>query len=151
MTDYVLDTHACVFALVAPKRLGAAAQAALRNVEEGRGIAWIPAVAAEVVLLREVGRISIGLQQLMSAMERTPSLRFLALDLPQLSEFAAHTGIRDPFDRLIIGACRTVGAKLVTKDRFLKNAAWFRRSGSNLGDILPFTNFAVSHSPPGSP
>ena len=121
MTDYVLDTHACVFALVAPKRLGAAAQAALRNVEEGRGIAWIPAaVAAEVVLLRELGRISIGLQQVMSAMERAPSLRFLALDLPQLSEFAVHAGIRDPFDRLIIGACRTVGGKLVTKDRFLQ-------------------------------
>jgi PIN domain nuclease of toxin-antitoxin system len=123
MVDFVLDTHACVFALMAPNKLGAAAQRGLGEVEAGRATAWVPAaVAAEIVLLRELGRIGIGLAELKTAMEQAPSLRFLPLDLAQLNEFAAHSSVRDPFDRLIISACRTVGAKLVTPDRFLHDS-----------------------------
>lgn len=120
MARYVLDTHACVFSLVAPKRLGARARKALQTVEAGRSEAWIPAaVIAEIVLLRELGRIEIGLAQLKTAMEDAPGLRFLSLDLRQLDEFAALGSIRDPFDRLIAGACRALDAKLVTRDRQL--------------------------------
>ena len=119
-SGYVLDTHACVFALGAPAKLGAKARSAMRAVEEGRGEAWIPAaVVAEIVLLRELGRIEIGLAHLKTAMEQAPGLRFLSLDLDQLDEFAALGAIRDPFDRLIVSAARAVGAKLVTRDRSL--------------------------------
>ena len=121
-SSYVLDTHACVFALVAPGKLGARARKALQSVESGQGEAWVPAaVIAEVVLLRELGRIEIGLAQLKTAMEGAPGLRVLALDLQQLDEFASLGAIRDPFDRLIAGACRALGAKLVTRDRSLED------------------------------
>lgn len=121
MARYVLDTHACVFALVAPGKLGAKARRALRTVEEGTSSAWIPAaVVAEVVMLRELGRIEIGLAHLKKAMEEAPGLRFLGLDLRQLDEFAALGAIRDPFDRLIVGAARSVDGKLLTKDRALE-------------------------------
>ena len=121
MADIVLDTHACLFALGPPERLGAKARRALKEIEIGRGTAWIPAaVVVEIILLRELGRSSIGVPELMSAMDQVPSLRFLPLDLQQLDEFSAHTSIRDPFDRLILSACRKVHAKLVTKDRFLQ-------------------------------
>lgn len=120
MAKYVLDTHACVFSLVAPKKLGARARKAMQTVEAGRSEAWIPAaVVAEIVLLRELGRIEVGLAQVKTAMEDAPGLRFLSLDLRQLDEFAALGAIRDPFDRLIAGACRALDAKLVTRDRSL--------------------------------
>jgi PIN domain nuclease of toxin-antitoxin system len=120
MTSLVLDTHACVYALVAPARLGKAARRALKQVEAGRAVAWIPAaVVAEVVLLRELGRVRIGLPELRTAMQGSSSFRFLALDLRQLDEFAAHASIRDPFDRLIVSACRVLDAKLVSKDETL--------------------------------
>ena len=123
MADFVLDTHACIYALAAPQRLGKAARRALRQVEAGRAVAWIPAaVVAEVILLRELGRVRIGLPELRSAMEGSPALRFLALDLRQLDEFAAHGAIRDPFDRLIVGACRAVDARLITKDEGLRES-----------------------------
>ena len=116
--SYVLDTHACVFSLVAPKKLGVKARKAMELVEAGQGEAWIPAaVVAEIVLLRELGRIEIGLAHLRTAMEQAPSLRFLSLDFRQLDEFATLAALRDPFDRLIVGATRSVGAKLVTRDR----------------------------------
>lgn len=120
MADYVLDTHACVFALASPKKLGGKAKRALQSVESGASIGWIPAaVVAEIVLLHELGRSGIGLQQLEAAMEDAPSLRFLPLDQPQLREFAVHTGIRDPFDRLIISAARATHARLITRDEDL--------------------------------
>ena len=127
MPDLVLDTHACVYALVAPARLGKAARRALADVEAGRATAWIPAaVVAELVLLRELGRVDIGLPELRTALEHAPSLRFLALDLRQLDEFAAHTAIRDPVDRLIASACRAVDGRLVTKDDSLRRSGLVR-------------------------
>lgn len=123
MADFVLDTHACVFALVAPKKLGSRARATLRRVEQGRDQAWIPAVViAEIVLLRELRRIDIGLADVRDAVEENRSLRFLPLDLPQLDEFAASGAIRDAFDRLIIAAARSMGAKLITRDQRIRES-----------------------------
>jgi PIN domain nuclease of toxin-antitoxin system len=47
-------------------------------------------------------------------------LRFLPLDLSQLEEFVALTGIRDPFDRLIVSAARHLRASLLTRDASLE-------------------------------
>lgn len=94
----------------------------MKSVEEGQGIAWIPAaVAAEIVLLKELGRIEIGLPDLKVAFEHAPGFRFLPLDLRQLDEFAALGAVRDAFDRLIVGAARAMDAKLVTKDSNLQD------------------------------
>jgi predicted nucleic acid-binding protein len=95
VSRYVLDTHACVYALVAPGKLGRRARRAMTAVEAGESEGWIPAaVVAEVVILRELGRIDIGLAQLKSAIEEAPALRFLSLDLRQLDEFAALGALR---------------------------------------------------------
>jgi PIN domain nuclease of toxin-antitoxin system len=127
MTDLVLDTHACVYALAAPARLGKAARQALAAVEAGGAVAWIPAaVVAELLLLRERGPSGIGLPELRIAMEQGPGLAFLPLDLRQVDEFAALIAIRDPFDRLIVGACRATGAQLVTKDATLARSGLVR-------------------------
>ena len=127
MADVVLDTHACVYALTAPARLGPGARRALQAVEAGRATAWIPAaVVAELILLRELRRVKVGLPEFRVAMEHAPSLRFLALDLRQLDEFAAQVAIHDPFDRLIVSACRAIDASLITKDRALADSGLLR-------------------------
>lgn len=123
MAKLILDTHATIFALGAPRRLGRGARAAMTRVEAGRDGAWIPAAAvAEIVLLQQLGRTEIGLSQVRAAMEAAPHLRFLPMDLRQLDEFAGLALIRDPFDRLILAAARAVGGKLVTKDHALAAA-----------------------------
>jgi len=117
---YVFDTHAVVFALVAPEKLGARARRALESIEAGRSVGWIPAaVVAEIVLLRELGRIEVGLARLKTALEEGPGLHFLPLDLRQLDEFAALGAIREPFDRMIVSAARAKEARLVTRDDVL--------------------------------
>lgn len=118
--SYVLDTHACVFMLAAPKKLGAGARAALRRVEAGRDDAWLAAaVVAEVLLLRGLGRVGLGLPELRRAMESAPSLHFAPLDLDQLDQFSSLGSIADPFDRLIVSAARSKGAILITRDATL--------------------------------
>jgi PIN domain nuclease of toxin-antitoxin system len=103
--------------LAAPQKLGARARSALREVETGRYEAWVPAaVVAELILLRELGRTTIGLPELRRAMTAVPAFRFLPLDLAQLDEFAGLSRFRDPFDRLIVSAARTLRATLVTRD-----------------------------------
>lgn len=103
--------------LAAPRKLGPAARAALERVEAGRDRAWLPAaVVAEVLILRDIGRVRLGLPELRKATESAPGLRFLPLDLPQLDQFAALRGMRDPFDRLIVSAARAIGAALLTRD-----------------------------------
>jgi PIN domain nuclease of toxin-antitoxin system len=121
VADYVLDTHACIASLVAPGKLGTKARKAMKSVEAGYCVAWVPAaVIAEIVLLRELGRIGIGFLDIKTAMEHASGLRFLPLDLRQLDEFVALGAIRDAFDRLIVSASRAVQAKLVTKDEDLQ-------------------------------
>jgi PIN domain nuclease of toxin-antitoxin system len=116
-SGYILDTHASIFALVAPSKLGRKAAKVLERVESGHEVGFVPAaVVAEVVILRELGKITIGLPQLRNAFERAPGLRFLAMDIDQLDEFAGLGVIRDPFDRLIVSAARALGARLITRD-----------------------------------
>lgn len=117
MADYVLDTHSAVFALAAPTKLGRGAIAVLRRVNAGRDHAWIPAAAvAEIIMLRELGRLDIGLPQLKASLEATRSFQLLPLDLRQLDIFSTLGAIREPFDRFIVAAARSLDAKLVTKD-----------------------------------
>ena len=103
--------------LVAPKKLGTAARSAIESVEAGRAQAWLPAAAvAEIVLLRGLARIDVGLPEVQQALQSTSRLRFLPLDLEQLDEFAALAAIRDPFDRLVVAAARQQRARLITRD-----------------------------------
>jgi len=127
MPDVVLDTHACLYALTDPARLGAAGRRLLKQGEAGRLVVWIPAaVVAEVVMLKELGRTLVGLPQLRTAMEEAASLRFLPLDLRQLDEFSALQAVRDPFDRLVISACRAVDGRLITRDARIEDTGLVR-------------------------
>ena len=113
----VADTHALVFLLAARAKLGRRARTALEHVEQGQGELWIPAAAlAEVVLLNELGRVQIGIVEVRAAMNASPGFGYLPLDLDQLEEFASLGTIRDPFDRLIVAAARSLGAALVSRD-----------------------------------
>jgi PIN domain nuclease of toxin-antitoxin system len=113
---YVLDTHAFVW-YVRGRRVGKAARRALHEIDRGRSRAWVPAVVAvELALLRERGRSTIGVPELEATMERNPQVQILPLDLAQAREFALIPGVRDPFDRIIVAAARSVRCPLLTAD-----------------------------------
>lgn len=120
MRKYVVDTHALIHSLAAPKKLGRAARAAIQSAEKGRAQIWIPAVvAAEVAMLRELGRTQIGLPEIASLLDDVPSVQFLELGWSQVDGFAILSSIRDPFDRFILAAARSVEGRLISKDERL--------------------------------
>lgn len=109
--------------LVSPRKLGAKARSAIARVESGRDEAWVPAAAVtEILLLKELGRVAVGLPQLRAVFGTSAALRFLPLDVAQLEEFVALAGIRDPCDRLIVSAARQLRASLLTRDAKLEKS-----------------------------
>ncbi len=121
MTTVVADTHALVWHLVAPRRLGKSARRAFAAADSGRWLCHVPAVSlVEAWLLNERGRLRIGPAQILEAIAGRPGYGVLPLDVEQAIEFGALATIRDPMDRLIVAAARVTGSRLVTVDDSLQ-------------------------------
>lgn len=117
MKQIVLDTHAFIWHLSVPKRLGKAAHRVMTQVDQGKAIAIIPAIVAiELALLREAGRRVPGPPELHSLFQNHPGFRLLSLDLAQATEFMLLGSLKDPFDRLVVSAARISSAPLLTAD-----------------------------------
>jgi PIN domain nuclease of toxin-antitoxin system len=117
VTRFVADTHALVWRLTAPPKLGRAAQRAFDAADSSRSLCLIPAIVfVELALLKERGRLGVGAADVLRAIEGRPGYAVLALDAEQALEFAAHRGIKDPMDRLVFAAARVAGGKLLSSD-----------------------------------
>lgn len=113
----VIDTHALVWYLSDPKRLGKKARRHLSAVDRGRAKVLIPAIVlVELALVREAGRRVIGPVEVEAATAANANLEVLPLDLAQSREFVLLGSCADPFDRMILAAARVVGVPLVTAD-----------------------------------
>ncbi len=60
----------------------------------------------EIALLRERGRLAVGVEEVLRALAGRPGYAVLALDGEQAREFAGLVGVKDPMDRLIVAAAR---------------------------------------------
>jgi PIN domain nuclease of toxin-antitoxin system len=120
MTSLVADTHAIVWHLTDPRRLGRAARRLFASVDAGRAVCHLPMVSLiELWLLHERGRLRIGPAQVVETLSGHPGYSILSLDLPQAMEFGALPAVADPFDRMILAAARSMGAKLLSRDEAL--------------------------------
>jgi len=119
-----IDTHALVWYVLKPGRLGRRARRVLAGADTGRTQVLVPAiVAVEVSVLRDTGRKTIGVSQLEALLKVQPAFALLAVDLAQAIEFSHLAAIRDPFDRLIVAAARVNGVPLVTADTAIHESA----------------------------
>ena len=117
MVRLVADTHAVVWHLTAPSRLGVAARRALAAADEGRWLCCVPAIAlVEISLLKERGPVAISTREVLRALAGHPGYAVLALDADQAEEFAALVGVKDPMDRLVLAAARATHSRLVSSD-----------------------------------
>jgi PIN domain nuclease of toxin-antitoxin system len=117
MKAYVLDTHAFVWWVSKPARLGKQARRVLSAVDAGRARAWIPSiVGVELTLLGEAGRLKLGVAELEAATKRNDEVRILVHDLAQASEFVFVRSLTDPFDRMVVAAARAIALPLLTAD-----------------------------------
>jgi PIN domain nuclease of toxin-antitoxin system len=112
-----IDTHALVWYLTAPRRLGRGAARWLRDAEAGRAEILVPAIVpVELVLLREAGRRLVGPAELLALFGAQSGIALIGLDLDQAFEFGHLVGITELFDRLIVATARSCDAPLITRD-----------------------------------
>ena len=117
MVRLVADTHAIVWRLTSPAKLGRAARRGFDAADSGRWLCCVPAIVlVEVALLRERGRIGVRPEDVLQALQGRQGYAVLALDAEQSLEFGALLGIKDPMDRMLLAAARVSGAKLVSSD-----------------------------------
>jgi PIN domain nuclease of toxin-antitoxin system len=117
VTDFVADTHAIVWHLTSPRRLGRAARRAFTDADASRARCLVPVIALiEIALLRERKRIGIEVREVLLALRDHPGYAVLALDVEQTGEFAALVGVSDPMDRLVLAAALATRTRLVSVD-----------------------------------
>ncbi|CAN94120.1 hypothetical protein sce3960 [Sorangium cellulosum So ce56] len=116
------DTHALVWSMYAPSRLGSAA------TDAGSARIYVPAVViAETIMVVERGRLpGIALAHLLprlEAMRTSDNYRLTSL-LPEVV-LASHTlsAIPDIFDRLIVAEAIHRGTPLISKDSVIRQSA----------------------------
>ncbi|WP_044965335.1 type II toxin-antitoxin system VapC family toxin [Sorangium cellulosum] len=122
IAEHVTDTHALVWSMYAPSRLGSAA------TDAGSARIYVPAVViAETIMVVERGRLpGIALAHLLprlEAMRTSDNYRLTSL-LPEVV-LASHTlsAIPDIFDRLIVAEAIHRGTPLISKDSVIRQSA----------------------------
>src|SRR5947208_41083 len=96
MTTVVADTHALVWHVVAPRKLGKGTRRAFAATDSGRWMCHVPAaVLIEAWLLHERGRLRIGPAQLLEALGLTGDPRSRKLK-PSRARAVLLVGTRPP-------------------------------------------------------
>jgi PIN domain nuclease of toxin-antitoxin system len=117
---FVTDTHALVHRLTGQnRRLGRRAHRVFERAERGLDRILIPfTVLQEIMLLSETGRIRLPVpfRELLVSLMRSENIDLGSNDPDLLLEASALTGIRDPYDRLIVAQARMTPAPLITAD-----------------------------------
>jgi PIN domain nuclease of toxin-antitoxin system len=114
------DTHALIYHLSGQKRkLGRRAKSAFERIERGVDTLLVPfTVLEEVMLLSEAGKVRLPLpfRDLIVSFMQADNFDVGVNDAQLLLEAAALTGIKDPYDRMIVAQARIAGLPLLTGD-----------------------------------
>ena len=124
------DTHALVYRVVGQSiKLGRRARTVFDRVERGLDTLLIPfTVLEEVMLLSEAGKVQLPMpfRDLLISFMRAENFELGVNDAQLLLEAAALTGIKDPYDRLIVAQARVAGLPLMTGDEQIHDSRLVR-------------------------
>jgi PIN domain nuclease of toxin-antitoxin system len=127
---FVTDTHALVHYVTGRrKRLGRRARNIFDRVKRGRDILVVPfSVLEEVMLLSELGKIRSHLpfRDFVVSLAQADNFDLGINDTAVLLEAATFTGIKDPYDRMIIAQARVAGLPLITGDGKIQESGLVR-------------------------
>lgn len=113
----LLDTHALLFWVYEPDRLGAAALRAI--ADRGNAVHWSVASSWEVAIKVGLGKLDLGapIDEVLPAELLRHGIALLPVEHAHVLAVASlphHHG--DPFDRLLVAQARSEGLTLVTRD-----------------------------------
>lgn len=115
----LIDTHALLWSLGEPSRLGPQATAML--TEPANDVFVSMASLWEIAIKARIGKLRADIEDIDRGIEQQAFSR-LSIELPHLAELAGlPSHHRDPFDHLLIAQARTEGLTLMSDDEhFLK-------------------------------
>jgi PIN domain nuclease of toxin-antitoxin system len=121
-----LDTHVVVWLYAGEHSRFARAA---RRLIETEPLLISPALLLELALLEETGRIRTRARTILMELQESMALSLCDLPFAEVCITALQQNwTLDPFDRLIVAQAFARGAKLITKDRFIrryfKDAVW---------------------------
>ena len=123
---FVTDTHGLVYHLTGQrKRLGRRARMIFERTERGQDAVLIPFTALEeIMLLSEAGKIHLRIpfRELLMSLMQADNFDLGENNADLLLEASALTGIRDPFDRMIVAQARLSGRNLITTDEEIRES-----------------------------
>lgn len=123
---FVTDTHGLVYHLTGQrKRLGRRARVIFERTERGQDAVVIPFTALEeIMLLSEAGKIHLRIpfRELLMSLMQADNFDLGENNVDLLLEASALTGIRDPFDRMIVAQARLSEATLITTDEEIRES-----------------------------
>lgn len=121
MKAFVIDTHAWVWQLFFPSKLGEGALQALTAADQGNAYIYIPAVVlAEFLMIVQKRRIATLTPELapkiIFAVQAHPSYSLQTLTPELVMTSQAYQQVPDIFDRLIVTEACQFGIPLITRD-----------------------------------
>ena len=123
---FVTDTHGLIYHLTGQrKRLGQRARMIFERTERGQDAVLIPFTALEeIMLLSEAGKIHLRIpfRELLMSLMQADNFDLGENNADLLLEASALTGIRDPFDRMIVAQARQSEATLITTDEEIRES-----------------------------
>jgi PIN domain nuclease of toxin-antitoxin system len=125
--NYVTDTHALLWYLYAPQRVGNGARQAFADADAGQGRIHVPAVVvAEMLMVVEKGRLpGVSLDHILLHLRTmAASLNYPLTPLLPEIVIASHQYpiIPDIFDRLIVTETILHGVPLLTRDPIMRQS-----------------------------
>jgi PIN domain nuclease of toxin-antitoxin system len=125
MNEYVTDTHALLWYLYVPDRVGRAAQTAFVAADAGAARIYVPVlVIAETLMVAEKGRIpgvTIAIiLPVIDQMRESANYRPSTLDPDMVLRSASLSSIPDIFDRIIATEALVRGVPLLSRDPVLR-------------------------------
>lgn len=128
MKHYVADTHALVWFLSTPDKLGPQATRIFELLGSGSVVHVSVITLWEVALLHEQGhlRLPSGFSAWRARLSVLEGIRVEPLLVEDIEEARGIGAVADPFDRLLAGTALRLSAPLISKDRLLKRLRGLR-------------------------
>jgi PIN domain nuclease of toxin-antitoxin system len=118
----VIDTHALIWYLEEDARLSVNATLALDRIGQDVNVGFIPTIAlAELMHISEKGRTGLEFRAVLTRLEDIRNLGIASFDLEVLTRMLS-LDMFELHDRIIVATALSHDARLVTRDRAIRNS-----------------------------
>lgn len=118
MKDYVADTHALYWYLLASPQLSVNAKDAFDEGLNGLALIHIPAIVlAELYFLNKKQSVKINLTIEYKKLKQAGQFVFTSFEANDVLNFDRDSAVTEMHDRIIVGVSRRLNAPCITKDQ----------------------------------